>query len=282
LKVSLISVPYDQVELGRGVGLAPSIVFQAGLLARLQAVGIETVLQTALQGEIPPGDPASRFGVLAGRVAQQVAQACREGALPVILGGDCMAGVGAAAGLQRAFGAKPFGIAWMDAHGDFNTPEISLSGFIPGMPLACICGHGLDALRTAAALTPVDPAAVIMLGVRDLDPAEKDLLDSTPISYLDPAEVQAGRTQTAAGYHFQNVERVYLHLDIDALDPAFAPGVDFPSQDGITPEDAVTAGRAVQQAAPLAALSVTAFNPEKDVDGKMAALVVELIAEILA
>lgn len=277
MKVTLISVPFDQDQQDRGVALAPAAVLQAGLVERMEQAGIEIDFQLELTADFTDADKIQRFGVLANGLAGLVEKARRNGALPVILGGDCMVGIGAAAGLQRASGGKPFGIAWYDAHGDFNTPEISKSGFIPGMPLACICGHGLEEIRAAAGLEPVDPKHVIMLGVRDLDPLEKELLDATPISYLNPQEVAEGRTQTAAGYHFQDVENVYLHLDIDVIDPQDAPGVDFQSPGGISPADAVLAGRVIQDISPLAAIGITAFNPQKGQDGKTAALVVDLI-----
>src|SRR6185503_7860496 len=98
-------------------------------------------------------------------LAGAVADAHRAGSLPVILGGDCLVAIGAAAGLRRALGSD-FGVAWFDAHGDFNTPETTLSGYLGGMPLACACGRGLSILRQAAGLDrPVEEANVVMVGI---------------------------------------------------------------------------------------------------------------------
>ncbi|MDH5506649.1 MAG: arginase family protein [Anaerolineae bacterium] len=282
MDITLISVPFSQDAYGVDVGKAPEALRSAGLVARLGAAGIGLKAEIHISQDLGTGSQLERLARLGVVLAERVAEAYAAGSVPLVLGGDCLNAVGVGAGLQRAMDGAALGAAWFDAHGDFNTPEISLSGFLPGMPLACMCGYGLEDYRREVGLDrALDEGQVIMLGVRDLDPAEHILLDSTPISYLSPAEVQAGRTAVAAAYHFREVDGVYLHLDIDVLDPKEAPGVNFPTPGGITLEAAIAAGRVVRENAPLAGLCLTAFDPDEDVDGRTAEAAIRLLVGIL-
>lgn len=280
-RVSLISVPFDQDEYEVGMGQAPLALMIAGLPGMLQGHGVQIASEKRLGPPLAGDDLQSRLGYLGGMLAEQVAAAVEAGTLPVILGGDCMNAIGTAAGLRQAL-PSDFGIAWFDAHGDFNTPDTTLSGYLPGMPLACTCGYGLEDLRGMAGLArPVALEQVIMLGVRDLDAPEKELLDSTPISYLNPDEVKAGRTAVAAGYHFAELEKVYLHIDIDVLDPAIAPGVNYVTSGGLTIAEVLDAVGEIRQHAELAAVTLTAVNPPKDEGGRTALAAIDLLVEIL-
>lgn len=257
-------------------------MIQAGLVSRLAERGVKVVSQQEVSPQLGTGDRLTLLGRLGKQVAVLTAAAHANHTVPVTLGGDCLNAIAACAGLRAALGDQALGIAWFDAHGDFNTPATTLSGYLGGMPLACICGYGLEELRAAVGLErPVDENQVIMLGVRDLDPAEKELLDSTPISYLNPAQVAAGRTQVAAGYHFQEVDGVYLHFDLDALDPAAAPGVDYPAPGGLPIEAAISAAKMVREASPLVGMTLSAFNPAADQGGKTVESAIQALEGIL-
>lgn len=238
------------------MGQAPEALLAAGLVAGLEADG-HTVRVAERPVDLGEGDRLTRIGRNGDLLAEAVAEARRAGALPVVLGGDCLVAIGVVAGLRRA-AAPEFGIAWFDAHGDFNTPATTISGYLGGMPLACVCGRGLEELRAAAALTaPVAEAQVALLGVRDLDPAEAALLDTTPVRRYPPAAIADYR---AAAWP------TYLHFDIDALDLSLAPGVNYPAPGGLSLPAALAAGRQVQPH--LAALALTAVDPERDPSGQ--------------
>lgn len=283
MNLTLIPSPFSLDQYLKGMGRAPDALLAAGLIAALESDG-HTVAVAERSVELVGDNRLARIGHNGALLAEAVADAHRAGTLPVILGGDCLVSIGAVAGLRRspstaraktarsAQGAmNDFGIAWFDAHGDFNTPEITISGYLGGMALACVCGRGLDELRVAANLIqPVNEANVALLGVRDLDPAEKELLDSTPVQRFDPAHVS----------HFTpHAQPTYLHFDIDALDPAYVPGVNYPAPNGLTPEAAIEAARKVKPY--LAALSLTAVDPERDPSGQTARMGVELVRGIL-
>jgi arginase len=139
------------------------------------------------------------------------------------------------------------------------------------MPLACCCGRGLAELRAAAGLLlPVKEEHVALLGVRDLDPAEKDLLDTMPVQRFEPHHI--------SGFTSPSLP-TYLHFDIDALDLAFAPGVSYPAPGGLTPQTAIEAARKVLPH--LAAFSLTAVNPERDVTGQTVQTALQILTGVL-
>jgi arginase len=283
MDITLIYVPYDLDEYRVGMGLAPEALKEAALGERLQAEKILVKEHLQTPADLGDGSQMERLGRLVASISDLVVQAHANQTLPVILGGDCMGAIGVCSGLQRCMGAYEFGIAWFDAHGDFNTPDTTLTGYLGGMPLACICGHGLDGLRKDAGLKrPIDESYVMMLGVRNLDPPEKDLLDSTPIVHLSPEEIAAGKTGSVIRNQFENVSGVYLHLDIDAIDPADAPGVNYLTPNGISRQQAVAAAGAIIQHTPLAALTLSAINPALDQEGKTVETGINLLVEILS
>ena len=142
-----------------------------------------------------------------------------------MLSGDCPTSRAAVAALQRRH--RDLAVLWLDAHGDFNTPAISASGYLGGMALAMLTGRTPGLLDDPSGLRPVPEARVVLAGVRDLDPAERDALTTSDVRRVpaDPAAI------TAALGRLGPVP-VYLHLDIDVIDGAELPGARFPSGPG--------------------------------------------------
>jgi arginase len=170
---------------------------------------------------LPAGPVPGRMTLLHQAVAGAVARAAR----PLLLSGDCPAAVGAVAGLQRRH--RDLAVVWLDAHGDFNTPAITISGYLGGMALAMLTGRTPQLSGAALGLRPVADTNVVLAGARDLDPAERDALTASQVRRVpaDPAAITSalgglGRTP------------VYLHLDVDVIDSAQLPGLRFPSGPG--------------------------------------------------
>jgi arginase len=180
-------------------------------------VGVaETILPPLPDGPVP-----GRMTLLHRAVADAVARAAR----PLLLSGDCPAAVGAVAGLQSRY--RDLAVVWLDAHGDFNTPAITISGYLGGMALAMLTGRAPGLGRDTLGLRPVADTDIVLADARDLDPAERDALAASHVRRVpaDPAAItsalrELGRTQ------------VYLHLDVDVIDSAQLPGRRFPSGPG--------------------------------------------------
>jgi arginase len=171
-----------------------------------------------VEASLPPGgDGWRRMAALYEPVADRVRQARH----PVVASGDCTASLGVLAGLQRA-GHDP-GVVWFDGHGDFNTAETTPSGYLGGMPLALAVGRGKAAVVDRLGLRPVPEERVVLVGARDLDPAERRSLESSKVTRVEVADLTDAVLPDGP---------LYLHLDLDVIDPAELPGLLFPAPDG--------------------------------------------------
>jgi arginase len=170
---------------------------------------------------LPAGPAPSRMTLLYQEVAGAVARAAR----PLLLSGDCPTALGAVAGLQRRY--RDVAVVWLDAHGDFNTPAITISGYLGGMPLAMLTGRAPELFCDALGLRPVADTDVVLAGARDLDPAERDALAASQVR-----RVPAGPAAITSALDGLGRTPVYLHLDVDVIDSAQLPGLRFPSGPG--------------------------------------------------
>jgi arginase len=172
-----------------------------------------------ITAELPPGDPWARLAVLYRLVADAVS--AMAGTCPVVLSGDCTTSLGTVAGLQRA-GLDP-GIVWLDAHGDVQTLETTASGYLGGLPLRQLAGYRPELIAGGLGLRPVPEHRIVLAGARDLDPPEVTYLAGSAISQvevpgLDPARVPDGP--------------LYVHVDLDVIEPAVLPGLRYPAPGG--------------------------------------------------
>ena len=170
---------------------------------------------------LPDGAVPGRMAMLHRAVAGAVARAAR----PLVLSGDCPAALGVVAGLQSRY--RDLAVVWLDAHGDFNTPAITISGYLGGMALAMLTGRAPGLFPDSSGLRPVADTDIVLADARDLDPAERDALAASRVRRVpaDPAAI----TSALAGLGRMPV---YLHLDVDVIDSAQLPGLRFPSGPG--------------------------------------------------
>ena len=192
-------------------------------------------------------------------IADFVEETLRAGARPVSLAGDCCAAIPVLAGL-RAAGVEPV-LVWIDAHGDFNTPETSPSQFLGGMPLAMMVGRGPQWLCEAVGLTPLPEQRVWLIDGRDLDPLEREALDASRVNRARVADLA---TPEFTG---EFTGPVHVHIDLDVLDAAEAPGFNYPVPGG--PGAAETADACAQLAAraDIRAISISGWTDALDPSG---------------
>jgi arginase len=172
----------------------------------------------------------NRLGLANGQLARMVAAEVKAGAFPIGLLANCSALMGMLGGLQRSGpSSRPLrvGLVFIDAHGDFNTPETTLSGMLGGMPVAISAGLCLTRLRLKSGLDPALPERhIVLAGARDLDPLEQDLLDRSAVERLSVEDI---KTRSAGiGQQMKRLEGltdvIYVHVDMDVLDPPEVAG----------------------------------------------------------
>lgn len=231
--------------------------------------------------------PLAAIADMARRMADDSAALTREERRFVSFGGDHTAAIGlwsgAARGLrQRAAGAR-FGMIWIDAHMDAHTPATTESGMIHGMPLACLLGEGEAALTTLAGARPaVAPENLCLIGTRSFEPGEAALLARLGVRVIDAGEV--GRIGFAAA--FAEARAIAgagtagygISLDIDAFDPAEAPGTGYWEPGGLHGDDVVAAFAALAHDPRLLGLEIAEYNPHKDKDGRTRRLIERTVA----
>ena len=221
---------------------------------------------------LPAGQRLARMAALYEPLAAAVETAVRQGHRPVSLAGDCCASLGMLAGLQRA-GIEPK-LIWFDAHGDFNTPQTSPSGFLGGMPLAWLVGRGDLTIPQALSLRPLAEGQVTLTDARDLDPLESQAVQESMINHLDLV-TDLNRTLLPWG-------PLWVHFDVDVIDAAEAPAMNYPAPDGpslrILGEVFDTLARSGQ----ITAVSVSLWNAELDSDGATQRGVLALLRRLLA
>jgi arginase len=267
MRVDLVTVPYRYDERGEGLGAGPDALLTAGLPEQLRASGIslagphEAHLDPALREE---GRTALNIGRLGADTARLVAAARRNGDGVLVLAGDDTAAIGVVSGLEQAAGAgTAVGVVWVDAHGDFNTPETSFSGILAGMPVAILAGLAGPLWRNAAGLaTPVATDDIILAGVRELDEKEEELIRSANVQVVPATELCDGDTFAEAVDRLaRRCTLLYLHVDLDVLDPRFVPSASTPSANGVSIEELTAAMTTVMRTGTVAAVTISSLNP---------------------
>lgn len=262
----LIAVPYDSGIHGWRMGAGPDRLLDAGLEARLRAAGHAV---SAEHVELPAGpstEIAATFA-LAARLADRVRAARAEGALPIVLAGNCASAIGTLSGLDDAAPA----IIWLDAHADLNTPETTRSGFLDGMALAIATGRCWGPMAaTVPGFRPIPDANVCLIGARDLDPAEADLLDASRIGAVHPHYAFLHLTPALDAIRGR-AETAYLHIDLDVLDPEEGRVNQFATPGGFLLGQMIAVIRSIRQRFEIGAVALTAYDPACDPEGRICA-----------
>ena len=276
MDLRLLVVPYDSGHLGWRMGAGPDRLLAAGLEQHLRTAGhTVSAERILLPADPPPAEVRAAFD-LAALIGERVRDARAAGALPIVLAGNCISALGTLAGLADAQPA----VLWLDAHADFNTPETTRSGMLDGMALAAATGRCWAGLASAIpGFRPVPAQNVCLIGTRDVDDAESDLLGDAHVAVVHadhadvrlPARLDAIRTRA---------ETAYLHIDLDVLDPDEGRVNQFAAPGGFLLDQATSVLRAIRQRFRLGAVALTAYDPSHDADGRVARAAFALLDEV--
>ncbi len=260
------------------MGAGPEHLLQAGLAAHLAHAGHQVKCYTL---EASAGAFRTEVGTaldIMCRLAIQVREARSTGAFPLVLAGNCSTAVGTIAGLGSA---RP-GVLWFDAHGDFNTPDTTPSGFFDGMALATLAGRcWTQVVGRVPGFLPVAESRICLIGARDLDALESELLAGSEVELVTPVEM-AVRLPAAVKRLATEIDEAYEHIDLDVLDPTEGCVNQFAAAGGVTLGQLEDAVAAIGRALPVGAAALTAYDPSADADGRICAAAFRVAAAVVA
>ena len=294
--IALISVYLDLGAGRRGVDMGPSAIRIAGLAEKLDALGFTVTEMGAIHAQEPEDiaieDKKCRYITEVAEVNQaiqkHVQRALRGEQFPLILGGDHSLAIGTVSGVAQFMKQKNerIGVIWVDAHADMNTPETTPSGNIHGMPVSVLLGHGAPQLVALNGGTPsLLPENVTIIGARDIDPGEKELIRQLNVRVITMSEIDergvGACIEEAIERASQGTAGFHLSFDLDAIDPWEAPGVGTPVEGGLTYREAHLICEKVAQSQRMLSMEMVELNPVLDARNRTAELAVSLIESAL-
>lgn len=291
--ITLIGAPTDVGAADRGASMGPEALRVAGLREALMARGFDVDDRGNLVGPINPMQPPdqgyrhlSEVTTWNRRVFEAVSEALDDGRLPILLGGDhCLAigSIGAVAAHCRRVGKK-LRVLWLDAHADFNTSEITPSGNVHGMPVACLFGIGPQPLVELAGFSPaLNRDQIHQIGIRSVDQGERQLVHEQQMSIFDMRCIDEHGVRGVMKQALEGLDQhTHLHVsfDVDFLDPEIAPGVGTTVPGGPNYREAQLVMEMIADTGLLASLDVVELNPAFDDHNRTAALAVDLIESL--
>ncbi len=291
--ISLIGAPTDIGAGSLGARMGPEAMRVAGLQAALERHGLQVQDLGNLAGPANPWlPPVDGYRHLAEVVAwnQAVHDAMlaelQRDRLPILLGGDHCLGLGSVSAVARHCRSvgKKLRVLWLDAHADFNTNNLTPSGNIHGMPVACLCGLGPQALVDMGGQVPaINPKWIRQIGIRSVDAGEKRLVHQVGLEVFDMRyidEMGMRHTMELALAKLDAQTHLHVSFDVDFLDPPIAPGVGTTVPGGPTYREAQLCMEMIADTGRLGSLDVMELNPALDVRNQTADLAVDLIESL--
>ncbi|MEN1944060.1 arginase [Luteimonas sp. MJ293] len=291
--VSIFGVPTDVGAGHQGTRMGPEALRIAGLTEALRGRGVDVVDRGNLDGPANPWQPPVEGYrhldevVAWNRAVREASLAeLRAGRMPVMLGGDhCLAigSISAVADHCREQG-RELRILWLDAHSDFNTSDVTPSGNVHGMPVACLCGLGPDVLTGIGDHVPaISPAQIKQIGIRSVDQEEKRLvkeygLDIYDMRFID--EVGMKRTMQQALANLDDSVHLHVSFDVDVLDPSIAPGTGTRVPGGLNYREAQLVMEMIADTGRMASLDIVEVSPTLDIRNATAELAVEMVESL--
>ena len=291
--ITLIGVPMEEGSGRGGAAMGPAALRIAGIRQALEDLG-HPVIDNGDIRPVPARDlPALKnalhlqaVGAYVRELEAQTHDVASRGGLPIALGGDHALSMGSVAGMARyaAEIGRPLYVLWLDAHSDFNSPETSPSGHLHGMPVAHFCGRAEFAPIFSAERPFVDPTHVFQVGIRSVDPEERDLIREHGVNVYDMRAIDERGVGAIMREIIDTVSAanglLHVSFDVDFLDPDVAPGVGTTVPGGATFREAHLAMEMLCDSGLVASLDLVELNPFLDDRGKSARILVEMTASL--
>ena len=279
LPVRVSVVPYDSGVFNARMGAGP-LALAAGAVQRLRSHGHATeefVLQPARAGWRAELRTAFELHHV---IAGAVTTARERGQLPLLLSGNCNGTLGVLAGL--ASGARRLGLVWLDAHGDFNTPQTDRSGFLDGQALAMVVGRCWQAVTSAVpGFRPLPEPRVLLIGARSLDEAEEASLRRSGITWLTPAQARdPGHVAAALTTLVREADVVHFHVDLDVYDPSIAPANSYAAPDGLLAGDVQRIVAQTADRVPIVSAALASYDPTLDPAARLRDTAIDLAGKL--
>lgn len=291
-KVRLISVPFWLGGGRAGAEFGPESIIQAGLIRQIRGMGLDLVgeheVDCPRRGVLDKREPKMKYLAevkeMSALVGEQVHRAVSGQSFPIVLGGDHSVAIGTLAGLTGHY--SNLGVIWFDAHGDLNTEETTPSGNMHGMVLAIALGLSkfkLTDIPGAGSL--IRKENIVIVGVRDLDQGEKELIRAQGITCFSMHDIDRLGIKTVVEKALEiagnGTDGIHLSFDLDCLDPLEAAGVGTPVPGGLNYREAHFAMEMMAESERITSLDIVEVNPMLDTNRRTARLAAELAASLL-
>ncbi len=286
--VRIIGIPIDLGQQHRGVDIGPVAIRYAGLSATLKRLGYHShdVGNINVPGHYTLTDRGFEDRLPLIRAAceetyELARRAIKDDTIPIFLGGDHSASIGSIGGITHE---SDCGLIWVDAHGDFNTPETSITGNIHGMALAILCGRGPKELVDVGRTGPkLKPEQVVLIGPRELDDIERQNLKDSGCTIFTMHDIDARGMSRIIDQGLEKLsccDHIHVSLDMDSIDPNEAPGVGTPVAGGLTYREAQLLMEIISDTGRLRSLDIMETNPILDIGNRTAQTAVSLAASL--
>lgn len=270
MRIHTILVPYDSGHRAARMGRGPLHFSKHGASDRLRAGGHDVIESVVDVPTTFPTEVGTSFELYRG-LSERVCGAVTDRAFPLVLAGNCGSSLGTVSGVRAATpnDERDIGVIWLDAHADFNTPETTATGFLDGTVLAALTGRGWHTLSASIpGFRPVSDAHVVLVGARDIDPGEEQLLAASRVIRVEAARMEADGARAALDSALtelaRRVSRVYLHIDLDVHEPSEAQANQYAVPGGLAAGTVRDLVRVVAERFRVVAAALTAYDPTYD------------------
>ncbi len=269
MAIQVLQVPYDSGHRDRRMGHGPIHLLERGVIECLQRIDGNVQLTPVEIASSFPTEIGSAFE-LHRKVAQVVTTTVQGGGHPFVLSGNCNSAIGTVAGLCAAHSDTSFGIVWFDGHGDCNTPETFTGDFLDAMGLSTLTGRCWQALTaTVAGFRSIPDEHVVLIGAHGADAGALSILSASSIQHVPTQAVHEDGAGKALRSTFDEltahgVAHVYVHLDVDVLDAAYAPANQFAPIGGLLPEQVLACVKEIARHFSIVAATVASYDPAYD------------------